>query len=37
MSNRVDPVFEYVDAPKRIDFTKLAKEEEHVDNWFGTE
>jgi hypothetical protein len=36
MSNHVDPVFEYIDAPKKVDFAQLAKEEENIDQWFGT-
>lgn len=37
MSEHVDPEFEYIDAPKKIDFAQLAKEEENIDQWFGTD
>ena len=31
---KIDPVYEFFDAPQFFDFTKIG-EEENLDNWFG--
>ena len=35
MAHEIDPDYEFIDAPKNVDFTQLEREERHIDSWFG--